>query len=136
MNHQERLDPKRVLITGDRHWTDTEAIARYIKTLGPGTVVIHGACPTGADTMAGELAERRALKVEAYPADWKRYRLGAGPKRNQQMLDEGRPDLVVYFHNNLQASKGTKDMVARAVRAGVAVLNGAGPGASDSRSPA
>ena len=38
------------------------------------------------------------------------------------MLDEGKPDLVIAFHNDLPKSKGTKDMVKRAQKADVPVL--------------
>lgn len=33
----------------------------------------------------------------------------------------GQPDLVLAFHDNLSESKGTRDMVQRAKRAGVPV---------------
>jgi hypothetical protein len=36
-------------------------------------------------------------------------------------LDEGKPDLVLAFHNDIEHSKGTADMVRRAARAGVRV---------------
>lgn len=43
----------------------------------------------------------------------------AGPRRNQQMLDEGKPLLVLAFHDDIKSSRGTKDMVSRAKRAGI-----------------
>jgi hypothetical protein len=56
-----------------------------------------------------------------FPADWDKYGKAAGPIRNQQMLDEGHPDMVIAFHDDLTNSKGTKDMVKRAKKAGVPV---------------
>lgn len=47
----------------------------------------------------------------------------AGPIRNQHMLDGYHPDMVVFFHHDLSSSKGTKDMVERARKAGVPVLD-------------
>ena len=44
--------------------------------------------------------------------------------RNQQMLDEGKPDLVVWFHYDLHYSKGTRDMVNRAISRGIRVQKG------------
>jgi len=35
------------------------------------------------------------------------------------MLDQGRPDIVLAFHTNINQSKGTKDMVERAKKAGI-----------------
>lgn len=57
--------------------------------------------------------------VEEYPADWDRYGKRAGPIRNQQMLDEGKPDLVLAFPT--ETSRGTYDMIRRAKKAGVEV---------------
>jgi len=37
------------------------------------------------------------------------------------MLDEGKPTYVLAFHDNLAESKGTKDMVTRAKKAGIPV---------------
>lgn len=81
------------------------------------TVVIHGAA-RGADTEAAWLARGRGLAVEAFPADWRKHGRAAGPLRNQRMLDEGKPDLVIAF----SGGKGTADMVRRAEAAGVKVV--------------
>lgn len=58
------------------------------------------------------------VKLEEYPADWKTYGRAAGAIRNQKMLDEGKPDLVVAF----EGGSGTRDMVERATKAGVKVV--------------
>ena len=71
----------------------------------------------GADRMAGRWARLRGIENLIFTADWAKRGKGAGPIRNQRMLDEGRPDLVVAF----LGGKGTTDMVRRAERAGVAV---------------
>lgn len=52
-----------------------------------------------------------------FPADWKQFGNHAGPIRNQQMLDEGKPDLVIAFPGGV----GTADMVSRAKKAGIEV---------------
>jgi hypothetical protein len=76
------------------------------------TVVIHGGCK-GADSIGGYLAKQFNMTVEVYKADWKLHGKSAGPKRNQQMLDEGKPDLAYAFHEDINNSKGTKDMISR-----------------------
>ena len=119
----------RVLICGARDWQDTAPIAQVIASLPPGSVVIHGAQGGqredgdwyGADYIAGRLAHRYGLEVHPHPANWHRYGLSAGPFRNQEMLDEEQPEVVYAFHPNINASKGTKDMVRRARRAGITV---------------
>ncbi len=54
-----------------------------------------------------------------FRAKWGEYGKAAGAIRNQQMLDEGKPDLVLAFSHDLANSKGTKDMVNRARKNGV-----------------
>lgn len=80
-------------------------------------VFIHGAA-RGADLHAARWAKRNGVRQESYPADWKRWRGAAGPIRNQRMLIEGRPDLVVAF----PGGRGTADMVDRARKAVVPVI--------------
>lgn len=53
-------------------------------------------------------------------ADWKKHGSQAGPIRNQQMIDEGKPDLVVAFPT--PKSKGTWDMIRRAEKAGIETI--------------
>lgn len=109
----------RVLVCGSRDWTDYEAIRREIMTLPASlNLVIHGNA-VGADRAAGRAASLSGIEVASYPADWKKYGRAAGPIRNQQMLDEGRPDLVLAFWKN--KSRGTEDMIRRARKAGIEV---------------
>lgn len=110
----------RVLICGSRDWTNKARIGRYLDTLmdiegySPDAItVINGGCK-GADHHASMEAKGRGIFVVEYPANWIKHGLSAGPKRNQQMIDEGKPDRVVAFHADLNSSKGTKDMVTRA----------------------
>lgn len=117
----------RVLICGSRDWTDKRRIGRYLDELLAAEglepqqlVVIHGGCK-GADHHAGMEAKGRCCQVLEFPANWVKFGLSAGPKRNQQMLTEGKPDRIVAFHPDLDSSKGTKDMVARAKFYGVPV---------------
>jgi len=110
----------KVLITGDRGWTAASVVETVIKTLPPDTVVIHGGA-SGADMIAAAMASSRNMNTWAFPAQWLRYGKRAGPIRNQRMIDEGQPDMVVAFHNWLPGSKGTRDMVTRARHAGIPV---------------
>mgnify|MGYP001568082413 CR=1 FL=1 len=112
-----------VLICGDRDWWEMMPIVRVIDLLPEGTIVVHGAA-RGADRIAGKIASAGGFAILSFPADWARYHKGAGPIRNQQMLDEGKPDLVIYFHHDLEDSKGTKNMVTIARKAGISVLDG------------
>ena len=107
----------RILFCGDRLWSNTALIHAVMSELNP-DVVIEGEAP-GADTLSREVAEQLNIPVLKFPANWKQFGRAAGPIRNRQMLDDGRPDLVVAFHNNLPNSKGTKNMLAQASKRGL-----------------
>lgn len=111
------VPPLRVLVCGGRDYADAERVAEVLTAIcQDDAVIIHGAAK-GADALADVWAREHGLRVERYPADWRKYGRRAGPVRNQQMLDEGKPDLVVAF----PGGRGTADMVKRARAAGVAV---------------
>jgi hypothetical protein len=72
----------------------------------------------GADTFAEEWARAARLPCTVYQANWEGLGRKAGPIRNQRMLDEGLPDLVVPF----PGGKATADMVRRAREAAIEVI--------------
>lgn len=110
----------RIIICGGREWDDYYAIKSVIEKLPRNTVIIHGAC-RGADKLAERACVKLRRRFKRYPADWIRYRRGAGPIRNTQMLVEERPVKVIAFHDDIENSTGTKDMIAQAEDAGIEV---------------
>ncbi len=84
-------------------------------------IIIHGAA-NGADTIAGMAAKELGLEVMEFPAEWSKHGKRAGPIRNQQMLDEGRPNGVIAFHEDISRSKGTKHMIKIAKKNNIPVL--------------
>lgn len=110
----------RHLICGARDFTDVSAIDKIIKRFKSKDIVIHGAA-RGADSIAGKLAKARGLKVIAFPADWGLFGRAAGPIRNQQMIEQGKPTKVWAFYTDKDNSRGTKDMVRRARKAGIKI---------------
>lgn len=102
----------RILVTGSRDWPDdysvddalTEFERHPSRVPGSPLVIVHGACPTGADAIASRwVAEWRGYPMEGgeyvteepHPADWSRGRK-AGPKRNAAMVALG-ADLCLAF---------------------------------------
>jgi hypothetical protein len=83
----------------------------------PISVLIHGAA-SGADAHADSWAKSKGVPVEPYKANWKLHGKAAGPKRNQRMIDEGKPDRAVSF----PGGRGTADMVKRIQAAGIKLM--------------
>lgn len=110
----------RVLVCGGRNYHDFDR-ARTALDLAHNEraidVLVCGMAQ-GADMLAVRWANAKGVTVLPFPADWKRYGPPAGPIRNQRMIDEGRPNLVLAF----AGGAGTKDMVTRAERASIPVI--------------
>ncbi len=110
----------RILVTGGRGFDDWRrlhlALSAHTYNVEDVTIIQGGA--TGADFLAKVWAKWIGLSVEEFPADWKQYGKAAGSIRNQQMLDEGKPDVVIAFPGGV----GTADMVRRAKKAGLEVV--------------
>lgn len=134
----------KILVFGSRVWTTEEErevleatldgyYHRWVKHWHAGNKeerfgVVEGAAP-GADTMAGAWAKRLAKvagsRVDHYPepAEWNKYGNGAGPIRNQRMLDTHEIDLALGFvRNRLKQGSGSNDMAERCKASGVAVV--------------
>lgn len=83
----------------------------------PSVRVISGGA-SGADSLAIRWASENWCLYDIFPAMWNVYGRRAGHIRNQWMLDEGKPDLVVAF----PGGTGTADMMRRARAEGVEVV--------------
>jgi predicted Rossmann-fold nucleotide-binding protein len=115
----------RILICGGRDYDDYN----FMKMVMDKVVFDHGdhqmsnytiisGAARGADSLAIRLSHEYGMKLESYPADWTKHGMSAGPIRNQQMLDDGKPDLVVAFPGGV----GTADMIRRSKKAGIKVI--------------
>ena len=116
----------KVLICGARDYKDYIRMDDFLdKWIGKISVVIHGGAK-GADTMAGEWAKSHGIPVEIYSAQWRRYGRAAGPIRNKQMLNEGKPSMVIAFpgtKNFKGVGKGTGNMMKQAIKARIKVIH-------------
>lgn len=121
-------------MTGGRDYQDYDTVVRVLSGYFI-TELCHGGA-TGADSLADKYA-RKVLRITpvSYPAYWSgpcsakcppghrkvgaggEYCPLAGHRRNQLMLDEFKPDLVLAF----PGGTGTQDMCKRAAAAGVRV---------------
>lgn len=111
----------KVLVCGGRDYDDRDrvfAALDFVRSdVGEMTVIQGGA--RGADALAREwCANQPSIHMVNEPADWNAQGKSAGPIRNQRMLDEHKPDVVITF----SGGRGTADMVRRARAAGVPVI--------------
>lgn len=113
---------RKVLICGDRNWSDESTIRSWLSKLqdwGYDEVIEGGA--TGADSATKNIAQAMGFKVTEVKAQWSKFGRAAGPIRNAEMLKLS-PQLVVAFHSDISHSKGTRNMIMQAERAGVEVI--------------
>src|SRR5690606_14346798 len=116
----------RLLITGSRDWPDGEFVHDKIMdeiepfiASGDSVVVVHGACPRGADDMASRTVRWLqsagwAIVEERHPADWDTHGKRAGCVRNAEMVNIG-ADLCLAFQKD--GSRGTQMTIDLAQKA-------------------
>jgi hypothetical protein len=117
--------PTRVLVTGSRDWADEQLVRRELARCWSEygrIVVVHGACPTGADAQAAQwVADMVAADVcgvteEPHPADWRTHGKAAGPIRNKQLIGAGAAVCLAFIRN---ASAGASHTAGLADAAGI-----------------
>ena len=118
----------KVIVTGSRDfsgralvWFVLNDLHRQVGAL----IVVHGACPTGADKYADEWARIAVgtgmnVLVDRYPANWDHGR-GAGMARNAEMVKAGADLVVAFFAPPPATNKGTAGCAKLARRAGIEV---------------
>jgi len=118
----------RLLVCGGRDFDDVPRLWRILDDLnGRYTIacLIDGAQEkqredggvVGADYWAHQWACARGAETERFHANWTELGKSAGPKRNQRMIDEGKPTHCLA----MPGGRGTADMVSRAKAAGIPV---------------
>lgn len=109
----------RLVVGGSAHHAYHDLVAVELEKLNERrriTVVIHGGLG-GVCASAEDWARRSGVHVVRYPPNWVRHGKAAEAVRNQFMLADARPDLVVAF----PGGPHTLDLVRRALQAGLAV---------------
>lgn len=116
----------KVLVCGGRAYGDVNRVYTVLEEVHAErgiTCVIHGAA-SGADLLAERWAKAAQVPYRGYPAQWRRFGQGAGPRRNCLMLAEehvncpAKVGLVVAF----PGGAGTAHMVGLARAEGIEVL--------------
>jgi YspA, cpYpsA-related SLOG family len=113
----------RVLVTGSRTWDDPRTIEQALAVIlachPEGVLLVHGACPRGADAIAAAHAARTpGYQIEAHPADWRRHGRAAGHRRNAEMIALGADGCVAFIR---AASPDSTAAVRLAEAAGIPI---------------
>ena len=112
----------RVIIAGSRGFTAFADLCAYCdkvlarKAQEGQIVVLSGHC-RGVDLMGEAYAKSKGYTVEVHPAEWQRYGLAAGPKRNKEMAAAAHALIAIWDGK----SRGTKNMIDEARAAGLPV---------------
>ena len=110
----------KLLACGGRDYADEKGLYMVLDAwhrVSPVSLLIHGAA-RGADSLAAKWANDRGVATLPFPADWAAHGKRAGPRRNEKMLREGKPEMVIAF----PGGRGTAHMVRIAREAGVKVM--------------
>lgn len=100
----------RILVCGGRDYDNWPELQSALNKYGASTNTIISGGAKGADFLARVYAKYYNQEYKEFPANWAKYGKAAGHIRNQQMIDEGEPDIVIAF----KGGNGTKDMIKRA----------------------
>lgn len=112
---------KRVLICGARDYTSYQTIYNALKRERASIAcVIEGEC-RGADRLGRVAAKLLGIPVMQFPARWNDLGAWAGPIRNGEMIEKGKPDEVWAFHDAIGESKGTANMIEQATDANLLI---------------
>ena len=123
----------RILVTGSRTWIDRNCICRaleavvtefdawhepdeYGNTLPKNVTLIHGGCPTGADSIADDWAISSIVNIEVHRADWTQVGRRAGPIRNLRMVHAGADICLAFIKDE---SRGATHCAGVAERNGI-----------------
>ena len=111
----------RVLICAGRHYADTKMSRQVLDAyhrLHPVRVLIHG----GSQFLGSDIEDwAREVEVDVvrYPPNWQRHGKQAERHRNQFMLTDSRPDVVIA----LPGGDDTWELINQAKTCGIHVLS-------------
>lgn len=113
---------RRVLVTGSRTWRQASVIFDALDSAYTGAmIVVHGACPNGADVIADMWTRMRHrqgwnVAVERHPADWDTHGKKAGILRNGEMVAADIDLCLAFIRDN---SPGASHCARIAEEAGI-----------------
>lgn len=119
----------RVLVTGSQLWDDPDPVYSELSSVfqeatsrNEVLVVVHGACPNGADLYAdlwatSAKAQGLAVEIDPHPAEWRKngkLDKGAGFRRNAEMVKLGADICLAFILNNSNGATHTAKLAEKA----------------------
>jgi len=106
----------RIIVCGGRTYRDSGRVYMVLEEYAQHDPVIVTGGARGADRLASQAACELGLRHEEHIANWERYGKAAGPRRNEEMAEEGAALCIAFAGGN-----GTRDMVRRAKAHGIQI---------------
>ncbi|MEU2724034.1 SLOG family protein [Streptomyces smyrnaeus] len=116
----------RVLVTGSRDWPASDVVWSALNnvrdealTTDRALVVVHGACPTGADAYARDWCLTangfvNGVTEEPHPANWEINGRRAGFIRNAHMVNLGADLCLAFIRNGSRGASHTAGLAEAA----------------------
>lgn len=110
----------KVIIAGSRFYTThfhlvLSAVAQSGFTI---TEVVSGGA-NGIDLLGEKWAKENDIPIKTFEAKWNQHGKGAGPIRNQLMVDYA--DALIAIPHEIRYSVGTQDVIKKAQEKGIPV---------------
>lgn len=107
----------KVIIAGSRTIRDYRTVVDAIEESGFKVTEVVSGGAKGVDALGEAYADHNGIRIVLFEADWEKYGLAAGPKRNLAMAKYADALVAVWDGK----SKGTENMIARAYQQGLHV---------------
>jgi len=108
------MSDKKLAIVGSREYKNYEhfksIVNSYINEIGMPDIIISGGA-NGVDAMAALYANEIGVKLIVFTAEWSKYGLSAGPKRNTLIITTATHVLALPASN----SRSTYDAISKAI---------------------
>jgi len=102
----------RVAIHGSPKWVRKDVIMNVLKALSP-TLLIEGG-RIGAERIAYQCAKELQIPTKTFNAQWDIYHSKAGIVQREEIIQEGRPEVVIVFCSDISRYLSVQRMIARA----------------------
>lgn len=109
----------KLLVCGGRDYQDRNKIYKTLNQIHketPISLLITGDAK-GADHLSYLWALNYTIPTRIFMANWKKYGPRAGPIRNQEMINQAKPDLILAF----PGGTGTQNMISLGKKAALPI---------------